>query len=238
MTKTLTKAQGVRQLIEGGGERFWTHQDLADYPAATIAKTLSQLVKEGVLQRVSKGHYYHPRPTRFGQSKPLQEEIPHSLSKVPVYPAGVNAANLLGFTTQNAFNGTFATTANSLPTKWLGERAKLYTRRPSTWVKLSEVEAALLDFLRTRGKWSDLSAPETKERLLKHFQVPERFERLVMIAYAEPPRVQAMLGAIGQELGYSQSLLKQLRDRLNPYSRFDFGKSSILMYAWEWQAKP
>jgi hypothetical protein len=234
MTKSLTKTESIRRLIQAGGERFWKHQDLSDYPPATIAKTLTLLVKEGTLQRVSKGYYYHSRPTRFGRSYPVLSELPH---QTPVYPAGINAANLLGFTTQNAFNGTFATTGNSLPIALLGQRAKLYTRRPSTWANLSSTEAALLDFLRSRGEWSDLSPSDTHAQLLEHFRFPDRFERLVKIAHAEPPRVRAMLGAIGQELGYSQGLLQQLRAQLSPYSRFDFGRLSSLTHALEWQAK-
>jgi hypothetical protein len=235
--KTLTKTESIRQRILSGGERFWNHQDLSDYPSATIAKTFTQLVKEGVLQRISKGYYYHPRPTRFGYSQPVRSELPYQLTQTRVYPAGVNAANLLGFTTQNAIDGTFATTASSLPTAWLGQRAKLFTRRPSTWENLSATEAALLDFLRSRGEWSDLSPSETNQQLLTHFRVPGRFERLVAIAHAEPPRVRAMLGAIGQELKYAKDLLQQLRTDLNPYSRFEFGKLSSLWYAQEWQAK-
>ena len=235
--KTLTKTESIRPRILSGGERFWNHQDLADYHSATIAKTFTQLVKEGALQRISKGHYYHPRQTRFGYSQPVRSELPFQLTQTRVYPAGVNAANLLGFTTQNAIDGTFATTVNSLPTAWLGERAKLYTRRPSTWENLSATEAALLDFLRSRGEWGDLSPTQTNQQLLNHFRVPERFERLVEISHAEPPRVRAMLGAIGQELKYSKDLLQQLRMGLNPYSRFEFGKLSTLWYATEWQAK-
>jgi hypothetical protein len=235
--KTLTKTESIRQRILAGGERFWNHQDLSDYPPATIAKTFTQLIKEGILQRISKGHYYHPRPTRFGHSQPVRSELPYQLTQTRVYPAGVNAANLLGFTTQNAIDGTFATTASSLPTAWLGQRAKLYTRRPSTWENLSATEAALLDFLRSRGEWSDLSSSETNLQLLNHFRVPGRFEQLVAIAHAEPPRVRAMLGAIGQELKYAKDLLQQLRTDLNPYSRFEFGKLSTLWYAQEWQAK-
>jgi hypothetical protein len=235
--KTLTKTESIRQRILSGGERFWNHQDLSDYPSATIAKTFTQLVKEGILQRISKGHYYHPRPTRFGYSQPVRSELPYQLTQTRVYPAGVNAANLLGFTTQNAIYGTFATTASSIPTAWLGQRAKLFTRRPSTWENLSATDAALLDFLRSRGEWSELSPAETNLQLLTHFRVPGRFERLVAIAHAEPPRVRAMLGAIGQELKYAKDLLQQLRTDLNPYSRFEFGKLSTLWYAQEWQAK-
>jgi Family of unknown function (DUF6088) len=237
MAKTSTKTEAIRQLIEAGGERFWHHQDLADYSSATVAKTLTQLVKEGILQRLSKGHYYHPRPTRFGPSQPVLAELPYQLAKTPLYPAGVNASNLLGFTTQNALNGTFATTAKSLPAAWLGQRAKLYTRRPDTWANLSAIEAALLDVLRSRGEWSDFSPRETCDRLLKHVQAPECFDRLAAIVHAEPPRVRAMLGAIGQEIGCSTDLLQELKKQLNPYSRFEFGKFSALLHAKEWQAK-
>jgi hypothetical protein len=46
-----------------------------------------------------------------------------------------------------------------------------------------------------------------------------------------------MLGAIGQETKKSQQVLKDLRDSLNPLSKFDFGVLNNLKYAKEWQAK-
>ena len=70
-----------------------------------------------------------------------------------------------------------------------------------------------------------------------HFREPGRFERLLKIAFSEPPRVRAMLGAIGQQLGYPQKPLLALRKGLNPLSRFDFSILSGLAHAKEWQAK-
>lgn len=46
-----------------------------------------------------------------------------------------------------------------------------------------------------------------------------------------------MLGAIGQQVGQSRTLLTLLRDSLNPLTRFDFGILTALAYANEWQAK-
>ncbi|MEX2560398.1 MAG: hypothetical protein WD403_10815 [Pirellulales bacterium] len=57
------------------------------------------------------------------------------------------------------------------------------------------------------------------------------------MAETEPPRVRAMLGAIGEQLGKSERALKSLRASLNPLSRFDFGNLSELSYAHQWQAK-
>ena len=43
------------------------------------------------------------------------------------------------------------------------------------------------------------------------------------VAKHEPPRVRAMLGALGEDLGKDRKLLEALKSSLNPLSRFDFG---------------
>ncbi|WP_353928876.1 hypothetical protein WJM97_11055 [Okeanomitos corallinicola TIOX110] len=140
-------------------------------------------------------------------------------------------------TTQNSVQGEFATSANSAPRSIVGSRAQIHTRRPSTWNDLTETETSLLDFLRCKGKLSELSPTETKQKLLNYFREGDRFERLVNVADKEPPRVRAMLGAIGQELGKSRDILVKIKKGLNPVSRFDFGNLRNLRYAKEWQAK-
>ncbi|VXD16905.1 DUF6088 family protein [Planktothrix paucivesiculata] len=226
----------IRRQIEEGGESYWRHSDFSNLPSAAVSKALCRLVADGVLERVSKGLYYRSRPTRFGRSRPSQHEIQKLLTKQNLHPAGLSAANLLGFTTQNSIQGEFATSANSVPRTLIGSRVRLYTRRPQTWNNLEATDAALLDFLRYRGNLSELSPAETKRRLLDYFRDGDRFERLVSVADAEPPRVRAMLGAIGQELRKSPQELEKLRNSLNPVSRFNFGKLSNLRYAKEWQA--
>jgi hypothetical protein len=53
----------------------------------------------------------------------------------------------------------------------------------------------------------------------------------------ELPRVRAMLGAAGEQLGMDDRLLKRLRASLNPLSRYDFGTLTVLRAADRWQAK-
>jgi hypothetical protein len=227
----------IRQKIETSDNSYWRHIDFADLPTDAVNKTLSRLVKAGTIERVSKGVYFHPRETRFGPSKPSATELQQLPIRQVLHPAGVSAANLLRFTTQNAIQGEFATSANSAPRTLIGDRTRLHTRRPATWAHLSPEDAALLDFLRHRANLSELSAAETKARLLDYFRDGDRFARLTKIAAEEPPRVRAMLGAIGQELQADPILLKLLRASLNPTSRFDFGKLRNLQYAKDWQAK-
>lgn len=230
-------AELIRKQIEERGEGYWRHSNFSNLPSAAVSKALSRMAKDGVLEKVSKGLYYRPRQTRFGRSRPSQSDIQELLTRQNLHPAGVSAANLLGFTTQNAIQGEFATSANSVPRTIIGSRARLHTRRPETWNDLEATDAALLDFLRSRGNLSDLSPTETKRRLLKYFRESDRFERLVAVAEAEPPRVRAMLGAIGQELRKSPQALEKLRKSLNPVSRFNFGNLSNLRYAKEWQSE-
>ena len=82
-----------------------------------------------------------------------------------------------------------------------------------------------------------MSPKETVNKLLKHFHEAGRFKHLLQIAITEPPRVRALLGAIGQQLGYSEKQLSGLRKSLNPLSRFDFGLLIALKYARQWQSK-
>ncbi len=228
----------VRQRIEREGERLWRLEDFSDLPFAAVAQALSRLTRSGMLERLSKGTYYHTRETAFGKSRPNPSAIQKLASRrKTVHPSGVAAANLLGFTTQSSRQGEVSTSGLSLPRKLVGTHVIIHTRRPEAWARLSEADAALLDFLRRGGATSELSPEQTVRKTLTLLAEKGRFERLVKVADSEPPRVRAMLGAIGEELGKSESAIRRLRASLNPFSRFDFGSLSGLAGARNWQSK-
>jgi hypothetical protein len=227
----------IRRRIESEGERLWRLEDFAELPFSAVAQALSRLTRQGRLERLSKGVYYSTRQTAFGKSRPNPTEIQRLASRrKTVFPSGLSAANLLGFTTQTARQAEVSTSAMSLPRKLIGETI-VHTRRPEAWTSLSDKDAALMDFLRRGGKTSELSPEQTIRRTISLLNEDGRFERLVKIAPSEPPRVRAILGAIGQQLGKNKSILKRLRQHLNPFSRFDFGLLATLQYARNWQAK-
>jgi len=228
----------VRQRIERGGERLWRLEDFGNLPFSALAQALSRLKREGMIERLSKGVYYRTRETSFGKSRPNPAAIQKLASrKRAVFPSGIAAANLLGFSTQTARRGEVSTSASSLPRKLMGSDTVIHTRRPEAWEGLSDSDAALLDFLRRGGNTSELSAEETVKKTLFLMAENGRLERLFKIADSEPPRVRAMLGAIGEQLGKNPSTLKQLRSTLHPLSRFPFGMLSGLPHARSWQAK-
>lgn len=91
------------------------------YPCMAVAQALSRLKRDGTLERLSKGVYYRARNTAFGKSKPNPAAMQRlAFENRPVFPAGIAAANLLGFTTQTAKRAEIATSELSLPRKLVG----------------------------------------------------------------------------------------------------------------------
>ena len=228
----------VHRRIQQGGDRLWRVESFGDLPFMAVAQALSRLARHGTLERVTKGVYFRPKQTAFGKSRPNPARVQRlAARRKSVFPSGATAANLLGFTTQNPARGEVSTTSLSLPRKLIGNDVTVHARRPEAWSGLSEVDAALLDFLRRRGETSDLSPEETVARLIKLISANGRFERLVRVADSEPPRVRAMLGALGEQAGKGLKVLERLRRNLNPLSKFDFGVLAALPHARRWQAK-
>jgi hypothetical protein len=229
----------IRDRIErGGGERLWRLEDFRDLPFSAVAQALSRLTKDGTIERLSKGVYYRTRQTALGKSRPNPTAIRSLASRrKPVFPSGLAAANLLGFSTQSGKQGEVATTALSLPRKLVGSETVIHTRRPEAWKSLPETDAALLDFLRRGAKFSELSQEETIRKTLALLADDGRLDRLLRVAGSEPPRIRAILGALGERLSASPNILRRLRSSLNPFSRFDFGLLSGLPNARSWQAK-
>ncbi len=231
-------AETIRSMIEAGGERVWRFKDFGGMPPAAAAQALSRLSRQGIVQRLGKGLYYRSRQTVFGESRPNRSQIRGlPIPRSGVFPSGVAAANLLGFTTQTAGHIEVATNGSSLPRLIVGKDTVIHTKRPESWRQLSQEDAAFLDFLRNRGADSELSPKETAKRLVTLAGQSGRLSRLLQVADTEPPRVRAMLGAIAEQLGASQTKLAQLRATLNPLSRFDFGLLSALEHSRKWQAR-
>ena len=228
----------IRHRIERGGERLWRFEDFSDLPFTAVAQALSRMTRSGQIERLSKGTYYRSRHTRLGKSRPNPVAIRQLASRrMSIFASGVAAANLLGFTTQNPPRGELATSGLSLPRKLVGADIIIHTRRPEAWSNLSPTDAALLDFLRRGGRTSELSPDVTIRRVVKLLSEPGRFERLLKVAGTEPPRVRAILGALGELLKGRDRQISRLRASLNPLSRFDFGILAGLPNATSWQAK-
>lgn len=80
------------------------------------SNVLGQLVKDGILLRVSQGIYLKPKMTRFGPLMPTLYEIAEIIAKrdhAKILPCGAVAENYLGFSTQVPMNAVYITTGAS-----------------------------------------------------------------------------------------------------------------------------
>jgi hypothetical protein len=229
-----TAGARIRREIESQGERIWRLRDFRDLSPSAVASTLSRMVKQGTLRRIEPGLYYRSRATILGESTPSSQALTAAKVGEPLQPTGLTAAATLGFTTQNPARLEYATPAEHGPRRL---DAKVSNRRPDSRRLLSPQEGAMLEFLRDRGQTSDLSPAETVKRLLALMAQDRAFDKLIGPAMDEPPRVRAMLGALGQEIGIPERQLEKLRRSLGPVSRYDFGRLASLRHAKEWQAK-
>jgi DNA-binding Lrp family transcriptional regulator len=229
-----TSSALIRREIESQGERLWRLGDFRGLSPTAVASTMARLVKEGKLRRIEPGVYYRSRSTIVGESMPSQQAVTAAKLPEPLQPTGLTAASMLGFTTQNPSRFEYATSAENGPRRMA---ARIRNRRPDSRRRLSAREGAILEFLRDRGATSDLSPDETARRLLDLLSRDKTFERLMRVAMDEPPRVRAMLGALGQEAGMPARHLQRLRESLGPVSRYDFGRLRSLRHAREWQSR-
>lgn len=228
-------ASEVRRRVLAAGERHWTLSDFADLSANAAAHALSRLAADGELQRIRKGLYFRPKTTVLGPSLPSATAALAQTFHAPLHPSGLTAASTLGLTTQNPGRGEYATPAAAGPGAL--RDATVHTRRPHTRYGLSDDDGAFLELLRDRARASDLDVETTIARLVERLRDPADFRRLTEAALTEPPRVRALLGALGQQAGQPEKHLQPLRDSLNPLTRFDFGPLSALPDARRWQAK-
>lgn len=234
--RSASAAARVRLGVLKSADQLWRADDFRSLSATAVMTELSRLTRTGELRRVAKGVYYRPGRWSMGETKAKSTAVASRAVRADVRPAGLSAANALGLTTQNPAKPEVAIAATKPPVALRG-RAFVRVARPAR-KGLSQREAALLEVLRDRARTSDLSVNETVERLTMVIRDRDAWARLLAAAADEPPRVRAMLGALGELAGTARPKeLDKLRRTLNPVSRFDFGALSTIPTARDWQAK-
>jgi hypothetical protein len=230
-----------KRILRGGDDRLWTFRDFLDIASAratAVAATLSRLSKSGELRRVRRGVYYRPKKTVFGESHPNPEAVVKILLNTRK-ALRTGEFNRLGLTTQ--MSNTLTSAANR-PVRIKGDRGMplRFVSRPLSEQKgIHEEERTALDSLRDIEKIPDTTPAKTISRMT-HLVSRGQFDfaRLARFALAEPPRVRALLGAIGEEAGIDSAILQPLRRSLNPLSTYRIPDAvSALSHSKEWHIK-
>lgn len=189
----------------------------------TAAKALERLQKKGAIKKVSKGLFYIPRKTIFGELGPdsnaIFERYLFEDGKRVAYETGFSLYNRLGLTTQMAFKIKIATKKNPIKIN----HGSLQVSSVKSYVDITEKNYPLLGFLdalkdiKRIPDCSVLQAAKRMSFLIKALNEKEQKE-LIQYALFYPARTRALLGAILENLNLKFDL-KVLKNSLNPLTK-------------------
>ena len=199
----------------------------------SAAKALERLRKKGTIRRISKGRFYRPRMTIFGEKRPNEEQLLkpylYEKGKRVAYITGLSLYNQLGLTTQ-------------IPTMWqIASRDKrifinteaIQASAVKSYVDVSDDNyrlLGLLDAIKDLKQIPDVDMQSAITIFRTGIGALSLMQQKEMMGYAlsYPPRVRALLGAIMEELSYPEDLTC-LSASLNPLTKFDLGIGETLI---------
>ncbi len=194
----------------------------------TAAKALERFQKEGLIKRVSKGVFYKPRLTVFGELEPEYNELLQAYlfenGKRIAYITGTSLYNQLGLTTQMAFEIKIASRKKRIYIN----RGALKAGAVKSYAEITEGNykiLGLLDAFKDIKKIPDCSIVQAVRRLQAIMQSldEKQTDELLRYALMYPPRIRALVGAILESLGIENHRLVKLKNSLNPLSTFELG---------------
>lgn len=206
-----------------GYEKF----QLVNGKELAVAKALSRLVKEGKLRRVSKGKYYKPKQTKFGEKRPGEAEILKIYlkdgAKTIAYITGASLYNRMGISTQVPYVIEVAT-ENPVPDREIeGYKIRFVkSRAPITKSRIPYLE--ILDVLKNIDRIPGTGANEALKRLLiKITSLAQKdLDKLSNLAFEYNPATRALLGAVLEYYCKDFNNSAKLRKTLSPYSTYRF----------------
>lgn len=204
-----------------------------------VIKALNRMVESGKISKLSKGKYYKPERTPFGELQPDQSEIVKDMleedSKIVGYLTGLSIYNQLGLTTQVSNIIQVGKNATR-PTFKRGRFTISSIRQKNTITKDNIPLLQLLDAIRYIKKIPDTTMAEASKRLVNLIkQVPEDDRStLVRLSKKYPPSTRAYLGALLEEIK-DYRFSRQLLETLNPITTYSFpGVTKVLSESENW----
>lgn len=209
--------------IKEGSTFNYTQLGINPSQYSTAAKALERLLKKGSIKKLSKGIFYKPEQTIFGELKPNDEAV----IKTYLFQNGVRVAYLTG---TYIYNQMMLTT--QVPNVWkiASFNKRIFVNRQSikakpvkAYAEVTESNYRLLGYLDALKDWNnipDLSTTSGVNNLankLSEFE-PKQLQVLIKYALLYPPRVSAFLGALLEWL--NRDIPKELRERLNPLTTY------------------
>jgi hypothetical protein len=189
-----------------------------------IIKALNRMAASGKIAKLSKGKYYKPESTPFGNLLPNQAQIVKDLleenGKIAGYLTGYSIYNQLGLTTQ--VSNTIQIGKNQIRPNFKRERYTIaFGKQKNIITKENIPLLQLLDAIRYIKKIPDASIESSCRRFLAIIKThtDKEINTLVRLALKYPPATRALLGALLEALQLTQAT-EPLFKSLNPITRY------------------
>jgi hypothetical protein len=204
-----------------------------------VVKALNRMVSAGKIAKLSKGKYYKPESTPFGDLLPAQKQVVKDLlddnGKIVGYLTGYSIYNQLGLTTQ--VSNTIQIGRNEVRPNFKRERYTIsFIKQKNTITKENIPLLQLLDAIRYIKKIPDASVESSCKRflaILKNF-TNKQINTLVRLALKYPPATRALLGALLEQTQAGE-LNQTLYKSLNHITKYKLdGAAKILSTSEKW----
>ena len=189
-----------------------------------VALELSRLSKSKKIQRLSKGKYFVPKASRFGNLGPSEKEI---LEKIITenggYFAGAMALNRIGVTTQIPSTITIRGARSTRLLQIGNLKVKLYKQGNAAANYQTQNITDIIEAIRLIKKTPDGDVQKTITRVKEIIQSfsKKEFDLLLQLSKNERPFVRSILGALMENIGQSQQ--KLFKASLNPITKYKMG---------------
>lgn len=204
-----------------------------------VIKALNRMVASGKIAKLSKGKYYKPENTPFGNLQPNQSQVVKDLleenGKITGYLTGYSIYNQLGLTTQ--VSNTIQIGKNQVRPNFKRERYTIaFVKQKNTITKENIPLLQILDAIRYIKKIPDANIETSCKRFLAIIKNLSETETntLVRLAIKYSPATRALLGAFLEQLQLGKTT-EALFKSLNPITKFKLaGVAKVLSTTEKW----
>lgn len=208
---------------------------------ATI-KSLNRLVAKGKIAKLSKGRFYKPEKTPFGEILPSQKEIVKDLltadDKPIGYLTGLSIFNQYKLTTQIGYTIQIGR-KDFKPSSKRGPFTITFIIQKNAITEENIPLLQILDIVKLIKKIPDTPVSQAIKRTVDILQNlnKEEIPQIIRLSMKYPPSTRALLGAMLDEIN-EEEISKPLLKSLNPISIYSFtGANKALKNTDKWNLK-
>jgi hypothetical protein len=208
-----------------------------------VVKALNRMVAAGKITKLSKGKFYKPRQSRFGALQPSAYQIAKDLleqdSEIIGYITGYNAYNEMGLTTQ--IPATLQIGTNKYRRAITRGLYKIsFIVQPNKITKTNIELLRILDAIRFIREIPGTTPDEACNRLMSILGQlsTEKVKTLATLVLKYNPAVQALCGAMLENIRADELLINKIAASLNPVTEYSMSVSeSVLPNKKKWRLK-